>query len=134
MAEGAVRLQLGGVSDETGRELRDRRLRLGMSVRQLAKLAGVDKDTLAGMESGEKRPHATTVAKVQGALDRLDEELGMDEDAGQDEPGIVEFRVTGNFGVDVVVKDPVRDLPALEESVNRIVSRMQGESRENHPT
>jgi hypothetical protein len=59
---------------------------------------------------------------------------------GMDEPseappvsgeGVVEFRVSGNFGVDVVVRGPVRDLPALEASVNRILSRMRSEQQES---
>jgi hypothetical protein len=42
----------------------------------------------------------------------------------------VEFRVSGNFGVDVVLKGPVDDLPAMEAAVNRLVERMQNEKQE----
>lgn len=115
--------------DEIGRRLRDRRVRMGISVRQLADEADVDRGRLAKLEAGEPNVRPTTVGKIDAALTRLEHEMGMDE--SNDESGMVEFRVRGSFGVDVVVKGPVRDLAALEEAVNRIMSRMQSESQEN---
>lgn len=121
------------VTDETGRRLRDRRIRMGISVRQLADAAGVDRGRLAKLEAGDGHVRETTVGKVDAALTRLEHEMGMEDSDADPEAGIVEFRVTGNFGVDVVVKGPVRDLAALEDSVGRILSRMQREQRELPP-
>ena len=36
-------------------------------------------------------------------------------------PGLMEFEVTGDFGVRVVVKGPVSDAAALEAAVARLV-------------
>lgn len=122
-----MRLELGRVTDETGSQLRDRRLRLGMSVRQLAEEADVDRGRLAALEAGEP-VRETTTAKVRAALDRLDEEIGMD--TGDENGREVEFRVRGNFGVDVVVRGPIEDIAALEASVARLVGQMQAENGE----
>lgn len=130
MVEATVPLKLPNVTDETGRQVRDRRLRMGMSVRQLAEEAGVDRGRLAALESGEE-VRDTTLAKVLSTLSRLEQEMGMDDLSAEEREGVVEFRVAGNFGVDVVVRGPVRDLEALEASVNRILSRMQSERPEN---
>jgi transcriptional regulator with XRE-family HTH domain len=132
MHVGEKRLGLRPVDDETGRRLRDRRVRMGLSVRQLAEEARVDRARLAALEAGDPNVRATTIAKVDATLGRLEQEMGMDEPATDGDT--VEFRVSGNFGVDVVVKGPVRDLPALEEAVNRILSRMQQQSRELPPS
>lgn len=126
-------LQLLPVDDETGRRLRDRRVRMGISVRQLAEEADVDRGRLAKIEAGDSNARETTISKVDAALSRLEHEMGMNDWDAEPDDGIVEFRVTGNFGVDVVVKGPVRDLPALEESVGRILSRMQRERTELPP-
>lgn len=104
---------------------------MGLSVRQLAKEADVDRNRLAALESGDPHVRETTVSKVDAALTRLEQEMGMD-DAPRD--GVVEFRVSGSFGVDIVVRGPVRDLDALEASVNRILSRMQSEGQQNPPS
>lgn len=130
------RLEWRSVDDETGRRLRDRRVRMGLSVRQLAEQAGVDRGRLAKLEAGDPNVRETTIGKIDGALARLEQEFGMNDPDPQPaaDDGVVEFRVTGNFGVDVVVKGPVRDLPALEESVNRILSRMQQQQRELPPS
>lgn len=114
------------VSEQTGERIQQRRARLGMSVRELATRAGVDRGRLAALEKGEGQARATTIALVETALDQLEAEMGYDESdkiATEDE-SVVEFRVTGNFGVDVVVRGPVRDMAALEDSVGRLIARM----------
>lgn len=118
---------LGDVADELGGQLRDRRLRLGMSVRDLATEAHVDRGRLAALEAGE-HVRDTTLAKVRSALDRLEEEIGMELDDRDGNGREVEFRVRGNFGVDVVVRGPVEDIAALEASVARLVGKMQQEN------
>lgn len=61
-----------------GERIEARRLAIGMSVRQLAKRASVDRDTAAKAEANEQGVRTTTYAKLEAALDVLEEELGMD--------------------------------------------------------
>lgn len=110
---------------EVGHRIRDRRLALGLSVKALAERARVDRGRLAKLEAGDLSIRAATIGAVQSALDRLEREMGMDVTPVDDGGGEVEFRVSGNFGVDVVVKGPVENLDALEASVNRLIVRMQ---------
>ena len=115
------------VAEPMGERIQQRRARLGMSVRELATRAGVDRGRLAALEKGEGQARATTIALVETALDQLEAEMGYDETdrlVSPEEESVVEFRVTGNFGVDVVVRGPVRDMAALEDSVGRLIARM----------
>lgn len=127
-------LRLPSVDDEDiGRRLRDRRIRMGISVRQLAEEAGVDRGRLAKLEAGEANVRDTTVGKVSATIARLEQEMGMN-DLDADEGGMVEFRVSGSFGVDIVVKGPVQNLDALEGSVARLLARMRAESGDSSPS
>lgn len=126
------------VVDEVGRRLRERRIRMGISVRQLAEEADVDRGRLAKLEAGEPNVRPTTVGKVESTLARLEHEMGMD-DADQPasapgRPGVVEFRVRGKSGADVVASVPVDSLLALEEAVIRILTRVQAEEAEDKRT
>ena len=123
MSAAVAYLDSAAVDTGVGERIRQRRTRMGISVRDLAKKAGVDRGQLAKLESGEARSRATTVALIETALDQLEQELGMDAPDVRAED-MVEFRVAGNFGVDVVVRGPVRDMAALEESVARLISKM----------
>ena len=114
------------VSAQRGESIRARRVRLGIGVKPLAMRAGVDRGTLAAIEAGDERARETTYAAVERALDLLEQEMGV-EPAGDRSADVVEFRVAGNFGVDVVVKGPIRDLPALEASVARLMERLAAE-------
>lgn len=130
MTEAAQPLGLRLVDDnaETGRRIRERRTALRMTVKDLATRAGVDRGRLAKLEAGDPAVRATTIGAVEAALTEVEQLTGALPLA--DDAGVVEFRVSGNFGVDVVVKGPVRDLPALEDSVNRILSRMERQQRD----
>lgn len=111
------------VESDLGQNIEERRIKLGMSRKGLAEAAGVDRGRLAAAEAGNPAVRPTTLRAITSTLDRLEQEMGMDDP----EDDLVEFRVSGNFGVDVVVKGPVRDMQALEESVARIVRRMQSD-------
>ena len=118
------------VSARRGESIRARRVKLGMGVKPLAMRAGVDRGTLAAIEAGDDRARETSIAAVERALDLLEQEMGA-EPAAEVSADIVEFRVAGNFGVDVVVKGPIRDMEALEASVARLVERLAVERRQN---
>lgn len=117
---------LGGVAadETTGQEITRRRTALGMSVVALSEESGIYRDTVAKIEADAPGVRASSIGAVRSALDRLEEEVGMDL-PGQVNEGLVEFRLSGNFGVDVVVSGPVRDLPALEKSVEKLVREMR---------
>lgn len=117
------------VDDETAASVKARRTRLGMSVQALAKEAHVDRGRLAALEKGDPSVRSSTIGAVESALTRLEQEIGMD--APSTASNEIEFRVSGNFGVDVVVRGPVTDLAALEASVARLVSQMQSNESDN---
>lgn len=121
--------RLSRVDGETAQRVKSRRMALGMSVKKLAESAGIDRGTLTALESADPRTRESTVGAVEAALSRLEHEMGMDLPP-LTEADLVEFRVSGNFGVDVVVKGPLRDAEQLEASVARLVERMQRERRE----
>lgn len=109
------------MTENRGRRLRDRRIRMGISVRQLADEAGMDRGILAKVEAGDASVRDTTFGKVETALARLEHEMGMDV---PEEPGSIEqmeFTVEGDFGVKVTVKGPISDRQALESSVTNII-------------
>ena len=114
---------LGVADTEVGKRIQERRTRMGLSAREFAERAGIDRGQLAKIEKGESRPQAATLGQIETALDRLEQELGMDAPDVHTED-MVEFRVAGNFGVDVVVRGPIRDMGALEDSVARLIEKM----------
>lgn len=111
-------------AETTGQEIKRRRTGMGMSISALSEASGVYRDTVAKIEADSPRVRSSSIGAVRSALDRLEEEAGMDLPSRISE-GLVEFRVSGNFGVDVVVSGPVRDLPALEASVEKLVREMR---------
>lgn len=62
---------------EIGPELRRRRESLGLSVRQLASLAQVDRGRLSALESSDPAVRASTIGAVRSTLDRLEHEMGQ---------------------------------------------------------
>lgn len=127
LAPEAVTVSL--VNGEMGALVRERRTRLGMSVSALAKAAKVDRGRLSALESGDDTVQDRTVGAVLSALERLEQEMGMDAAAAGEAEGLVEFIVEGNFGVRAVVKGPVRDMDRLQEAVAKLVREMRGEER-----
>jgi transcriptional regulator with XRE-family HTH domain len=127
------RAQSADVADE-GNRIRERRLRLGVPKLELARLADVDRGTLANIEAGGHY-RRESFQSVSDALSRLEEEAGVDAQplqvAPTSEPGIVEFTVEGDFGVKVVVRGPIANVEDLEQSVARIVSSIREGQRED---
>lgn len=115
-----------------GEEIRDRRTRLGMTIKDLAAQAGIDRGWLSKIEKdqleGERRD--STVGAILRTLDRLEEETGAGDHAGASvvgDPGddLIEFTIEGNFGVRAVVRGPVRDMAQLKEAVTSLVREMK---------
>ena len=110
-------------AEGAGAGIMARRIRLGMSVKALAEQSHVDRGRLTALEKGDPTVRQSTIGAVTATLDRLEQEMGLEPATGSGDT--VEFHVGGNFGVDVVVKGPVRDLAALEASVARLIAQMQ---------
>lgn len=119
---------LAVVTDE-GAQVRARRERLGMAIRDLATEAEVSRDTLSDMESGAKDFRQATLGKVLRALDRLEAEMGIGAPLPEQiaPGGVVRYVVQGVYGAEaLVVEGPVANIAELEASVNRIMLRIQG--------
>ena len=92
-----------------------------MTVKALAERAGVDRGRLAAIEDGATARPATLGA-IEKALAALEDELsGPYDNSGR----LVTFRLSGDFGVDLVVEGPVDNLPELESSVERLIQKMR---------
>lgn len=111
-----------------GSAVRARRLRLGMTIEDLAREAKVSPDTLSDFEGGVRQPRDLTVTKILGALDRIEVETGMDDSAlDLAQPGgVVSFDVQAEGGFHVVVKGPVADADLLREQVTAIIREIRG--------
>lgn len=125
------------VSTDKGAELQARRKAIGMSVRALAERASVDRATIPKVEAGERvRGYFEIVGALDKALSEIEHEFGMDlpsqvaplRPIGDPSEGMVEFEITGNFGVKAVVKGPVANLAELQEAARRLIADM-GEDR-----
>lgn len=106
---------------ERGKALRERRDRHGIKQPELARAIGLkDRTRIYFAEKGDPSA-AKTLARAERYLD--DYELALEDPHGDDD-GMLEFRIEGNFGVSIVVRGPVADHAALEESALRIMQRM----------
>lgn len=110
------------MSDETrGHAIKKRRLEHGIkSVRKFAEQTGVSREAITAAEEGSASD--ATYERLESWLDGFDEETGSDDVIRDD---AVEFRLSGNFGVDVVVKGPVANLSELERSVGNLLREMR---------
>jgi DNA-binding XRE family transcriptional regulator len=115
----------------TGDQFRERRDRLGITQDILAEEAGLSRDTVRHVE--QDRAGKTSRRRVDEALTRLEVEArgegaAVATDAGHREPPhLIEFEVTGDFGVRVVVKGPVENAAELEASVARLIRDMKSD-------
>jgi transcriptional regulator with XRE-family HTH domain len=122
IAAPASRAGLASVTDESrGQEVKQRRLRHGIkSLREFADKSGISREALTAAENGTASE--ATYERISAWFDRFEEEVGDDE---VPEPGVVEFRIAGNFGVDVIVKGPVANIAELEAAVQRLIQSTQ---------
>ena len=117
--------QSGFMTTEEGARLRARRERIGWDVTRLASEAGVHRTTLTALEAGEGS-RGTTRAKVERALTEAEKEMGLSEMPAEAtphtiQPGLIEFEITGDFGVRVVARGPVENHELLAADVARII-------------
>jgi hypothetical protein len=155
---GGVMQKLGlgvglGVMDDEEREkrergdaIRQRRERLGIrSVRELAAWMRdnaerlgmqhpVSVDAVTAAEKGKAR--LETYGRIDAFLDRLELEVGMVDRAtlAPDEvqqlgDGMIEVKLTGNFGVSAIVKGPVTNTAELQSMIELLVQQMRAEPK-----
>lgn len=106
-----------------GDAIKSRLASIGISQRAFADKADIDRKTLSNAIDGDPTVRPQNLDRIEAALLDLEQEMGMD-DEGAKPSGIVEFKVTGNFGVDVVVAGPVENLMELEAAVARLIETM----------
>lgn len=123
---------LSVVEQHRGRRIAERREALGLSVSELARHAHLDRGTLTNVEADRPKVRPATYGAVEAALSKLEEEMGMDDGPSPvADSEMVEFHISGNFGVDVVVKGPLREVDQLEASVSRLLAKMQQQRAED---
>lgn len=113
--------ELATVTEQSrGQAIRARLDAIGISEREFEERSGINRQTLARAIKDDPKVKPTTYLAIEAWLDRREEShRGLPE-----APHIVTFRLTGNFGVDVVVSGPVENLPELEASVERLIRGM----------
>ena len=111
---------------ERARALTNRIAALGLSGRELAAQSGVARGTVSKALGGTAG--RGTYDRLEKFLGDLEHEMESDVDPAatpsRQDHDLVEFRLTGNLGVDVVVRGPVSDLAELEAAVTRLMARM----------
>lgn len=111
-----------------GAELRRRRETAGMTLVDLAGETGLARQTIARAEDGQGS--RATYRQLETWFNRFDEETGANAPGAS--AGLIEFEVTGDFGVRVVVRGPIGSAEELERSVARIVRNIR--SSDDTPT
>lgn len=110
-------------AETRGKAIRRRMSSLGLNTTGLAIEAKLDRGTVGRAMKDTPTTQEATYDRIEATLDRLEHELGH---GGPDavlstEQGLIEFEVTGDFGVRVVVKGPIENAAELEESVARLI-------------
>ena len=109
---------------ERGQAIQRRLDNLGISDREFHEQSGIDRKTLRRAVAGEERTRPSTYAAIESALSKIEQRIRPDLPE-QGESGLVTFQLSGDFGVEVVVKGPVENLGELEASVERLIARMR---------
>ena len=120
---GTIRL----VTDsERGQRIQARLDALGMTARQFQERTSISRDTLRKAVAGEASVRPNTYDLIESKLDQFERQAEGFEGLKASDPSedLVEFELSGNFGVRVVVKGPIRDAEALEATVARLIREM----------
>lgn len=106
---------------------------LGWGATDLQRESGLSRSQVYRVLEDAPNVSAKSYAAAEGALRRAEEGA---EPAGLvvTEQGFVEFEVTGDFGVRVVVKGPIENVPELERSVARLIRDIRASGGEGSTT
>lgn len=118
------------IRESRGDAIKRRFDELGISDREWMNVTGIDIKTLHRAVDPEHNTRESSYLAIESALTTLEDRAAGRPTRNGDLPGdaaegLVEFRLSGNFGVDVVVKGPIGDREALEESVTRLIREMR---------
>ena len=113
---------------QRGDEIQRRLDALKISDREFKEASGIDRKTLRRAVAGEERVRASTYAAIESALDKIERRI-RPELPESPEANLVSFELSGDFGVEVVVKGPVENLAELEASVERLIRKMRERER-----
>jgi transcriptional regulator with XRE-family HTH domain len=134
MTHAVTPTNLGRVTDESrGAAVRARREHLGMTVSNLAELAGVDRGKLSKFEGGVDHPSARWVAQVERALDDFEQEAGFKpgeaaaEAAASAPSAPIRLTFHDVFGVGEIIAEGPADKP---DELIAAVSKLLAELRE----
>jgi hypothetical protein len=120
---------------------------------QVGKAGGPSTSTMTKLRAAKEKgaplaePRAHTLQAIESAADWAPGSAARVWEGGEPEPalppgvqeigepddGLVEFRVSGAFGVQAVVKGPIRDIDALQSAVSRLIAGMRVDEAEEHP-
>lgn len=136
-----------GVSDtlfrvndsERGAAIQARLDAIGISDREFYEKTGIDRKTLRRAVAAEERVRPSTYAAIESALDKIEAQLrggqrSMSEPTPIGESGLVEFDISGDFGVHVIVKGPVSDAEMLQRQVLGIIREIRRGEKEGDDT
>lgn len=121
------------VTVEVGQRIRDRRTRLGLSVKALAVRAGVDRGRLAEIEKGSAvNVRDTTLGAINAALEAAERERAAGAQLppgahriGDPADDLVEFTIEGTDGIRAVVKGPIRNMEELQAAARKLIEGLQ---------
>ncbi|QZY29789.1 helix-turn-helix transcriptional regulator [Nocardioides coralli] len=120
--DGAVETVSNGADVGVAVAIKRRRIGLGLkSVREFAERSGVSREAVTAAERGMASQR--TYERLEAWLESAERERGTARD-----DNVVEFRLTGEAGIDVVVRGPVTDMSELEATVTRLIREMRGVS------
>lgn len=114
------------VTSERGDQIQERLNALGITDRQWHDRTGIDRKTLRRAINGDAAVRANTYRQIEDWLTRLEKEKGsFDGPTGETEdPHVVTFKLSGNFGVDVAVSGPVENIDELRATVEKLIRGM----------
>lgn len=123
------------VSNETrGHAIKRRRMALGIkSYDEFVKATGVSRGAITRAEKGDPSTSEATFLRLEAWLDRIEHETSSDAEdqaaavAEPESSGVVEYRLSGDFGVDLVVKGPVSNMTEMEASISRIFRNIRSQ-------
>lgn len=111
--------------DQRGAEIQSRFKNLGISDRDWYRRTGIDRKTLNRAMEGLASVRPNTYRQIEDWLTKLEtEKSGFAGTPHEDESRVVTFRLSGNFGIDVVVSGPVENIDELRQSVEQLIRHM----------
>lgn len=117
-----------GNGDDRGAEIQRRFDDLGISDREWHSTTGIDRKTLNRAIDNDPRTRSSSYTAIESWLDKLEAKFAGKAVAQESPPidsGLIEFDITGDFGVHVVVKGPVMDADLLRRQAVEVIREIR---------